>query len=332
MWEEALGETFIRRADELCATNNNQGLVNMIWAFATAGCTSPAVYEAARSTVRRQVGGFNPQGVSNTAWALATAGQLTPDLAEPLEAAVASLGTAEFKAMELSNLCWGFAKSGIEAEATFDRLAGEAGARLDEFTSQGIGNLLWAYATMAHDATELFDDVAEALCAGGRMHELNEQELSLAAWSYVTMGYEAEELFKAIAMEAVSRKHELNQQAVSNLAWAYAARRTPCANGKVVVCGHTPESRVHSRARHSHTLSHTLAFGRTPSSTTHRWHRARLGRTTWRIWSMRSRSDSSSWRQRWQRRACRSRHGPLPPLRRMAARTQLSTRLLSRRR
>ena len=55
-----------------------QGLSNTVWAYATAGHASPALFDAVAAQAMSRVHRFNPQELANTAWAFATAGHAAP--------------------------------------------------------------------------------------------------------------------------------------------------------------------------------------------------------------------------------------------------------------
>jgi len=50
-----------------------QNLANTAWAFATAGHSSPRLFEAVAAAAVPRLGGFKPQELANTAWAFAVA-------------------------------------------------------------------------------------------------------------------------------------------------------------------------------------------------------------------------------------------------------------------
>ena len=72
-----------------------------MWAYATAGHASPALFDAVAAQAMSRVHRFNPQELANTAWAFATAGHAAPPLFDAI-AAVATPRAAEFNAMELA--------------------------------------------------------------------------------------------------------------------------------------------------------------------------------------------------------------------------------------
>ena len=221
----------IERLDQF----NEQGLVNVVWAFATAShAAAPTFTSAASCRVADRISTLTPQGLANSAWAFATshaaassqgrvpAGErAAPEFYAALEEEVPLRGIDIFKDQELCNIVWALATSGTEAPRLLDLAAGYVDAHLESFSTQGIANTLWSYATLGYDAPAVFERIAAHSI--GRLHEFNQQELSLTAWSYATMGVPAPKLFDALAREAARRKHELNPQAVSNMAWAYAS-------------------------------------------------------------------------------------------------------------
>ena len=58
----------------------------------------------------------------------------------------------EFKAQELANTAWEFAKAGHAAPALLDAIAAAAVPRVREFNPQDLANTASAYATAGHAA------------------------------------------------------------------------------------------------------------------------------------------------------------------------------------
>jgi len=63
---------------------NPQGLATIAWAFASAGCTATALFDAIAAEAVGRVREFKPQELANTAWAFATAGHAAPALFDGL--------------------------------------------------------------------------------------------------------------------------------------------------------------------------------------------------------------------------------------------------------
>ena len=199
---------------------SEQGLVNVVWAFATSTHAAPPLYAEAHRLLLEKIENLTPQGLANAAWAFATARHDAPSYFVGLEEIIRERGVDAFKPQELCNVIWAYATCGIASEEIFDLAAEYMRENLSDFSPQGIANALWSFATLGHASPALFEAVARASI--GRLRSFNQQELSLTAWAYATMAVPAPELFDALAVQATRRVNELNPQAVSNMAWAYA--------------------------------------------------------------------------------------------------------------
>ena len=71
-------------ADRSVNKFKSQELVNMAWAFATAGCLYAPLFAELVTAMEQCVDRFAPQDFIHTAWALAVAGELAPSLLDPI--------------------------------------------------------------------------------------------------------------------------------------------------------------------------------------------------------------------------------------------------------
>ena len=111
LWKE-LERAALARVSEF----DPQGLANRAWAFATAGRSAPALFDAMAAETARRVRDFNPQDLANTAWAFATAGHTAQALFHAM-AAEAERRVREFNPQNLANTAWAFATAGRAASA-----------------------------------------------------------------------------------------------------------------------------------------------------------------------------------------------------------------------
>ena len=250
LWD-ALDETL--RARRL-AEQSPQGLANTIWAFATAGHASPALYEATSAHIVEQMADFNPQGLANAAWAYATAGEESPVLFAALATELRERDLDEFKSQELCNLLWSFATCGEKVRAAQKpprspeaRHSQPCVTRPNAFSPDSselicpvvVPRLLasglppacrtthiWSSAAPLQ-ADELFSLAGPAMAS--RLHEFSPQGIANALWAYATLGHNNTELFTAAASHTRMRLAQFNQQELSLTAWAYATigQRSP---------------------------------------------------------------------------------------------------------
>ena len=133
---------------------------------------------------------ITPQSVSNTVWALT---ELDFFHSTCFEAAADDFRRRprSYKAQEMCNLLYGFAKAGfadLAALAAVDaELAGAA--RRAQLTGQAVANMLWSFATLKYcperSLGALAGEVAE------RAGWFGEQELANSLWALARLGYES---------------------------------------------------------------------------------------------------------------------------------------------
>ena len=102
-WEElwtALAVSLAERMPHL----SEQGMVNVVWAFATAGhgsTVAPRLFAESHRLLHQRIDTLTPQGLANTAWAFATAGHDAGDYFDALRAIILDRGVSSFKSQEL---------------------------------------------------------------------------------------------------------------------------------------------------------------------------------------------------------------------------------------
>ena len=215
-----------------------RGLVNLLWAFATAEVKAPKLFEAVAGHLEAHpglLGDFIPQHFANLLWAFATAEVKAPKLFETVDAHLQRhpglLG--DFKPQELSNLLWAFATARVKAPRLFEAVAGRIEANpslLGDFTAQGFSNVMWAYATAGEPAPKLFRLVNAHLEARlqsqpSLLRDFTPQGFSNLLWAFATAGVKAPKLFEAVAGHLEAHPGLLGDflpQNFSNLLWAFA--------------------------------------------------------------------------------------------------------------
>jgi len=220
---------------------------------------------------------FKPQELSNSIWAFSTIGfgydetsgtnahndyiHVTSD--SPLEDKELVFETLEtvsenalprlgrFKAQELNNLAWGYARLGHRTERSEALLRGvgdELKRRCWQFKPQDVGTTLWSFAT-----AEYFD--YDTFCAGAsrlnfqHIRSFKPQEMSNTLWALATAGFSPAhirafdttlvpasqrpsmsdvtsdpitECFAAVAAEAMRRPHEFKDQELKDVIWSFS--------------------------------------------------------------------------------------------------------------
>ena len=119
----------------------------------------PAQLDALREHTLAMMPQFDVQALSNISLSLTRAGLSRkppwPELWNAL--GVAAQGrVGEFKAQELSNTAWAFAKAGHKAPALFEAIAQQAQGRVGEFKEQELANTAWAFAVADARCDALF--------------------------------------------------------------------------------------------------------------------------------------------------------------------------------
>ena len=129
---------------------NQQGLSNLVWAYAAFGQPAPQLYAAvaARSSEEEMLRTFSSQGLSNMLYAYAKQMYLS-DSALTLFKRITPLVVAAASNMSTQSFVgavWSCAVLGFDETELFLPMAGIARARIAEFNAQGLANLGWAFA------------------------------------------------------------------------------------------------------------------------------------------------------------------------------------------
>jgi len=135
----------------------SQALGNTAWAFATAGVTSPDLFEALAAEALERLDDLNPQNLANAAWAFACAGSVSrPRLAATRDRVLAVMDT--FDGIQLSQLYqfWVYLR--------LERLCRGPPTPFED-------KLRRAYGTVPSRPSHLQRDVADALSQLGWTHD-----------------------------------------------------------------------------------------------------------------------------------------------------------------
>jgi len=220
---------------------------------------------------------YKPQEMSNSVWAFATVGfgydeacgtnshndyiHVTTDdprrdriiifdaLEVIAENAVKRLD--KFKAQELNNLAWGFARLGHrseKAEKLFAGVAKELVQRTYQFKPQDIGTTLWSLATAGCYDYEAFNAGASRLNTR-QIRSFKPQEMSNTVWAIATAGFAPKhtrafdttlvptsqrpthdmitqdpitECFAAVASETMRRPYDYKDQELKDVLWSFS--------------------------------------------------------------------------------------------------------------
>ena len=220
---------------------------------------------------------YKPQEISNSVWAFATVGfgydeacgtnshndyiHVTTDdprrdraiIFDALEviAENAIKRLDKFKAQELNNLAWGFARLGHrseKAEKLFAGVAKELVQRTWQFKPQDIGTTLWSLATAGCYDYEAFNAGASRLNTR-QIRTFKPQEMSNTVWAIATAGFAPKhtrafdttlvptsqrpthdmitqdpitECFAAVASETMRRPYDYKDQELKDVLWSFS--------------------------------------------------------------------------------------------------------------
>jgi hypothetical protein len=220
---------------------------------------------------------YKPQEISNSVWAFATVGfgydeacgtnshndyiHVTTDdpgrdkaiIFDALEviAENAIKRLDRFKAQELNNLAWGFARLGHrseKAERLFVGVAKELVQRTWQFKPQDIGTTLWSLATAGCYDYEAFNAGASRLNIR-QIRTFKPQEMSNTVWAIATAGFAPKhtrafdttlvptsqrpthdmittdpitECFAAVASETMRRPYDYKDQELKDVLWSFS--------------------------------------------------------------------------------------------------------------
>ena len=219
--ELAALSTIARASSQRCHEFNTQELSNTAWAFATAGCVEPRLFEAIAKEAEQMARDFNPQELANTLWAFAKLGAKAPAMFEKLGDAAIHRAEA-FTPQNISNTAWSFAKAGLAHARVFEVLAKVGAKKIPTFSVQALSNTAWAYATNRHlSEPEFFERLGDV--AARKVPDFSPNALADTTWSFVTLEVPHVGLLNAVGDFLVRRADYFAPAALAKFAYAFRA-------------------------------------------------------------------------------------------------------------
>eukprot|EP00578_Thalassiosira_sp_NH16_P000781 CAMPEP_0181141396 /NCGR_PEP_ID=MMETSP1071-20121207/35800_1 /TAXON_ID=35127 /ORGANISM="Thalassiosira sp., Strain NH16" /LENGTH=1329 /DNA_ID=CAMNT_0023228381 /DNA_START=239 /DNA_END=4228 /DNA_ORIENTATION=- len=228
-------------------------------------------------SLAERVDSFKPQELSNSIWAFSTVGfgydeacgtnnhndyvhLATDDPSGDKELVFETLEVIaenalprldRFKAQELNNMAWGFARLGHRSERTeklFAGVAKEMIRRTWQFKPQDVGTTLWSFATAEYIDLEAFRAGVSRLNFR-QIRSFKPQEMSNTLWALATAGFGPEhwgafdttlvpaskrptkqmisndpitECFAAVASETMRRPYDFKDQELKDVLWSFS--------------------------------------------------------------------------------------------------------------
>ena len=186
---------------------NPQDMANTVWAFAKAGHSAPALFDAVAAEALTKMPHFIPQDIANTVWAFATAMHSAPALFDAVAAEVLTK-MPNFNPQDIANTVWAFATAGHSAPALFDAVAAAAVTKMPHFIPQGLADTVWAFATARYPHSQLFDAVLQRTVLSFHSHGLMPIELSRLLLSFAKIGHPGTPDLAAFVLAGL---HQLDQ-------------------------------------------------------------------------------------------------------------------------
>jgi len=211
--------TAIHRLGTLSSTAGNSGA-----SLSSSGKRLELLIAKTTSSMIEEGDKWSSRELSNTCWGASKIGGAQN---AKLFQAIATCGVSKietYKAQELANTSWAFAKANVRAPELYAAISNEAPNKLGNFKSYELVNLLWGFATQKVQSPALFDAVAGAWTPE-LYQDCSAQSLANLVWAYSTAGFKAPILFEAVAVEAGNKLHDFNALGISNLLWAYATAK-----------------------------------------------------------------------------------------------------------
>ena len=98
-----------------------------------------------------------------------------------------------FKAQDISNILWAFAKLGIKQEEIFNVFVPQIIAKVKTFKAQEIANILWAFAKLGIKCEEIFNVFVPQIIL--KAITFNSQNISNILWAFAKSKIINEEMF-----------------------------------------------------------------------------------------------------------------------------------------
>ena len=131
----------------------------MIWAYATAGEASPALFkEVAKDMMGRDLNGFGPQALSDVVWAYSKAGEASPVLFDRVADSAITRHRQQFTTKGVANLLWAFAMYGGKVNVLlFESFIPTTVSKIGVLNCEELANIAWAFAVVNVPAPFLFN-------------------------------------------------------------------------------------------------------------------------------------------------------------------------------
>ena len=196
-----------------------------VWSFAKVGASSPHLFGAVTNIFMKRNLAVNlgPREISMMLWAYATAEEPSV-LFVRLVDIIVGRDMNKFTPLDLKNIAWAYAKSGVSAPAIFKKVGDEVIERNnnipESFTSQDLSNMAWAFAIAKEYDPDVFYSISMASMK--MRDDFKAQEISILLWSFATVYIIDENLFMTFVPAAISLIEEFGIQNLSNIAWAFS--------------------------------------------------------------------------------------------------------------
>lgn len=209
-----------------------RAISNLTWAYATARCADPRLFDKiAYELIKfRGIECFQPQHVANIVWSYTTARISDVGLFEHMASETCKLESLrEYKPQELSNVVWSFAKSKMYFPALFEKVGIEIVRYRDlsTFDPQHVSNIVWAFSTAKIPDMALFDRMAGEVLRRP-LKRFMPQNISNISWAFAVSGVDNRVLFDKMASEVLGRNlRSFKPQELANILWSYAKLEIP---------------------------------------------------------------------------------------------------------
>ena len=210
---------------------DEQGLSNIIWAFANLFLDVPLVLKRVPALVEQipgKVGDMIPQHLSNSLWAAAQLQDAAPKILEIVPALVEQI---PFKAHDMdpqhvSNSLWAAAKLQDAAPKVLKMVpsvVAQVSLKAKDMIPQHLSNTLWAAAKLQDAAPEVLKVIpALAKQISLKPDDMNAQDLSNNIWAAALLrdaGPDVVKILPAVASEIPLKVTKMVPQQLSNCLW-----------------------------------------------------------------------------------------------------------------
>ncbi|KAJ1446521.1 hypothetical protein M885DRAFT_577512 [Pelagophyceae sp. CCMP2097] len=223
-------ERLVKLATSRAPSLQSNHFANVCWAVAKLGghaksrahiAAAPGLFAAVSLHAPLKISNFKAQELANTVWAFAKEGTVAEDFYNAV-GDESVLKISKFNHQDLANTAWAFASAKVSAPELFEAVAAECVKKVETFNPHDheLANIVWAFAKAGIQAPALFEAVAaEAL---EEIEAFNAQDLANTVWAYATARVEAPKLFQAVALEASKKMEASSSSDFSNMVWAFS--------------------------------------------------------------------------------------------------------------